>query len=81
MDARIGEIIRNKRKEMGITLEELSTQTGISFVTLGKYENEKVLPTVVNLYKVCTSLDLNFDQMNDLLNKTKADRKADKKKA
>ena len=53
----IGDNIRSKRKDFGITQEELSTKCGISRVTLGKLERGEVTSVSVK------TLDLILDTL------------------
>lgn len=42
-----------RRKRMGLTQQKLADQAGISRVTYHKYENDSVLPGLVQLIKLC----------------------------
>lgn len=68
-------ILAYRRKELGITLNDLSQKTGISMTSLGFYESGKRLPTVVNLNKLCEALKLNYSEIYDTLLKEKELRK------
>lgn len=68
-------ILAYRRKELGITLNDLSQKTGISMTSLGFYESGKRLPTVVNLNKLCEALKLNYSEIYDTLLKEKEIRK------
>ena len=68
-------ILAHRRKELGITLNDLSQKTSISMTSLGFYESGKRLPTVVNLNKLCEALKLNYSEIYDILLKEKEVRK------
>ena len=61
----IGKIIKNKRIENNMTLEELSSITDISISTLSSLENGKLTRTKsIFLYRICNVLNLDY---NDIL--------------
>lgn len=59
-----GGTIKQKRQELGMTLEELSQQTSFSIGYLSKLERAESTPPLATLQKVAEVLDLN---MMDLL--------------
>ena len=60
----LGMIIRNKRKKLNITLEELSDLTGISAAELSYIENGKIkAPSSVFLYRLSNALELDYNEM------------------
>ena len=50
---RLGDYLRNLRKEKELSLRELQKEVGISHNTLGSYERNTAQPTVENIYKLC----------------------------
>ena len=75
LEVRIGEMLLTRRKELGLTLEELSKRSGISLTSLTKYEKGRCLPTVSNLYKLSLVLDMDYDTTCNILLKEKESRK------
>ena len=67
-------ILAHRRKELGITLNDLSQKTDISMTSLGFYENGERLPSVVNLNKLCEALELDYSEVYDALLKEKETR-------
>ena len=60
----LGMIIRNKRKKLNITLEELSDLTGISAAELSYIENGKIKAhSSVFLYILSNALELDYNEM------------------
>lgn len=64
MNERIGQIVKQTRKARGITLQTLANATGLSISYLSMLERGQSSPTITSLQKVCTALDITF---NDLL--------------
>ena len=71
----IKEILVKHRKEKKLTLNEVAAKTGLSTVTLSKYENGWVLPTIENLYKLSKVYEFDYSEMCKLLAKEKESRK------
>ncbi len=67
--------LKTRRKELRITLKELSAKIGISAVSLNKYEKDIRLPNVNNLNKITEALGLDYDEMFEILAQEKAKRK------
>lgn len=67
----IGDLISNRRKEIKLSIVELSKRTGISCTSLRKYEKHTVLPTVNNLSKITNVLSLDYEKAFDILLKEK----------
>ena len=51
------------RYEKGWSMHELARVTGISKTTLYNYENNNVSPTLENLYKIATTLNVNMEEL------------------
>lgn len=56
MDNKVGEFIRDNRKELGVTLRELAKETGISFSHLSKIERGEHMPTKETIETIADSL-------------------------
>lgn len=59
----MGEIIRQKRKDLGYTQKELADRCGVAEITIRQYETGKRQPKIKILYKIATVLGLDFDQL------------------
>lgn len=55
-DADIGESIRERRKALGLTIKDVSERTGISVVTISRWETGQRIPTVKHYEKIMTAL-------------------------
>lgn len=60
---KIGYSVRAHRKRKGMTLQQLSTATGLSIGYLSNLERNTNSPTLVNLQKICEALDTSFYQL------------------
>ena len=56
-----------RRKELRITQKTLSEETGISMVSLAKYEKGERLPGFENLNRLAIALHLDYDELCDIL--------------
>ena len=52
----IGEKIKQRRKQVGLTQEQLAKYAGVHPVSIGKYEAGKIQPQIVQLKKISRSL-------------------------
>lgn len=68
----ISETLKARRQERGYTLKQLSARTGISLVSLTKYEKGRGYPNVSSLYKLCTVLELDYNELYTMLLKEKS---------
>ncbi|TLN23493.1 helix-turn-helix transcriptional regulator, partial [bacterium] len=59
-DLAIGEKIRKLRREMDLTLQQLSDKTGLSKPLLSQVENGHVVPPVATLIRIARSLGVNI---------------------
>lgn len=71
----ISDMLALRRKELKITQKELSEKTGISIVSLAKYEKNERLPSYENLHKLAKALKMNYDEVSSILEKQKRSRK------
>ncbi|MGJ0706931.1 helix-turn-helix domain-containing protein, partial [Enterococcus avium] len=72
----IGNNLKEKRREKGFTIEELSKRSGVSGITISNIENHKSNPTVIVLWKLSQALDVVFTTLfaakkNELLTVSK----------
>ena len=73
--ATISDVLALRRKELKITQKELSEKTGISIVSLAKYEKGERLPGYENLNKISEVLELDYDEVSNILAEQKRSRK------
>lgn len=52
----IGELIRKRRKELGLSQEQLSEKVGVSYQQIQRYENGGSMLNVENLQRIATAL-------------------------
>ncbi|MCJ7824787.1 MAG: helix-turn-helix domain-containing protein [Anaerolineales bacterium] len=52
----IGERIRQRRKELGLTLRELGSQTGLTASFLSQVENNQTSPSIASLQRIAVAL-------------------------
>ena len=71
----ISDVLALRRKELKITQKELSEKTGISIVSLAKYEKNERLPSYENLHKLASVLKIDYDEVSSILEKQKRSRK------
>lgn len=53
-----GDIIREKRKSKGISMEKLARESCVSYNTILNIELNRIVPTLTILTKVCDVLDM-----------------------
>ncbi|MGL5617362.1 MAG: helix-turn-helix domain-containing protein [Sarcina sp.] len=70
----IGQILKTIRMEKKISLEELSKKTGISRLTLAKIEKGTANPTLNIMWKICTTLEIEFSQLINISEETSISR-------
>ncbi len=60
---KVGNFIMNKRKELGMTQQQLADRLNISFQAVSKWENGTTYPNVELLYDLSVSLDTTVDEL------------------
>ena len=60
---KLGERLKEIRKTLGLTLEEVSQKTGLARSTLSKIENEQISPTFQAMQKLTNGLQINIPQL------------------
>lgn len=53
-------------KEQGVSISDLSKETGIARQTIGKYLSGKTSPEAFNVYSIAKVLKISFDDFWDL---------------
>jgi quercetin dioxygenase-like cupin family protein/DNA-binding Xre family transcriptional regulator len=66
----IGSVLKKKRCERGLTLQQLAAKTSLTAAYISKLENEKVSPSIQTLKNLSDALDVNMTDFfeNDLIN-------------
>lgn len=59
----VGINIMNHRKQINISLDELSKRSGVSKSMLSQIEQEKTNPTVITLWKIARALDVPMEEL------------------
>lgn len=55
--------IKELRRKVGLTQEQLAEMTGISATTISKYETGAIYPTLENLWKLSDALNCLVDDL------------------
>lgn len=55
--ARIGFLLKTRRIEMGLSIRELSTNSGVAAGTISQIETGKTSPNLVSVYSLCETLN------------------------
>jgi transcriptional regulator with XRE-family HTH domain len=55
---KIGEIIKNRRKELGLSQEQLAERVGVSYQQIQRYENGGSMLNVENIQRVAKALGI-----------------------
>ena len=59
----IGQIIRKRRKELGMTQEEMADFLGVSIPAVSKWENGSALPDIAMLAPIARLLEISLDRL------------------
>lgn len=60
---RIEILIRNMRKEKGISIVQLSKMTGISKGHLSRIENQETMPTILTIERIAAALKMDSKKL------------------
>lgn len=60
-----GSFIRNRRRQLGLTIQDVQDRTGISYQTLYRYERDKTFPITGNLAVLCRAYDLSYEDVKE----------------
>ena len=55
--------LADKRKERGMTINELAEEAGLRRSTISRIENGESNPTLETLYKITTALGITIDEL------------------
>ena len=73
MAKKIGELIREARKEKGISLRALAGKVGVSFVNISYIENGRIETSKNVLRKISIALDYDLDKLLASVNEVNDD--------
>ena len=59
----IGTRIREKRKQLGFTQDELAQRVGVTFQAVSKWENDTSYPDVVLMADIARALEMTVDEI------------------
>jgi transcriptional regulator with XRE-family HTH domain len=62
-----GNYLKNARLDRGMTLEDFSTHSGISKVSLSLYENGKKIPGRYGLTRLAKALEVEFITLREII--------------
>lgn len=68
---KIGEFIKKKRKEKGLTQQALGDLVGVSFKAVSKWECGNSIPDISILKKVCEILEISIEELLNAKEKSK----------
>ena len=68
MSKKLGELIRNIRKEKGISLRKLAGKVNVSFVNISYIENGRIETSKSVLRSISKALDYDLDKLLSLAN-------------
>jgi len=60
---RIGSILRARRKELGLTLDQVAERIGVTKGFLSEVEREKTSPSVASLLQICRALQMSVGEL------------------
>jgi transcriptional regulator with XRE-family HTH domain len=70
LDMKIGEKLRETRRERGLTLAQVSEKSGVALATLSRIENDRMTGTVESHIKICEALGINLPELYSGLSPT-----------
>ena len=60
----LGEFIKYVRRERGLTQDEVAQRLSVVTPVVSRWENDKSIPDLTNLSKLCTILTISIDEIN-----------------
>jgi len=65
----LGKKLKNTRNEMGLSLSEVSSLTGVSKTMLSQIERSESIPTIAIVWKIANGLKIKFETLFENTNK------------
>ena len=66
LDIMVGALVRAKRKEASLTLQQLAERAGLSAAFISQVERNKVVPSIVSLANIARALDANIAEFMEI---------------
>lgn len=64
----IGQVMRERRMEAGMTMKELAAKAGVNVNSLGAYERDQACPGALSLISLAETLGISIDEYLGLQN-------------
>lgn len=61
----LGEFIKYVRRERGLTQDDIAHKLSVVTPVVSRWENDKSVPDLANLSKLCTVLSISIDEINN----------------
>lgn len=74
----LGKLIYEKRKQLGLSQEQLSEQLDVARQTVSKWETNETLPDLISLKKLATILNFSIDKALDIETQDEEDEEDEK---
>ena len=66
LDILVGALVRAKRKETNLTLQQLAERAGLSAAFISQVERNKVVPSIVSLANIARALNTNVTEFMEI---------------
>ena len=66
LDLLVGALVRARRKESGLTLQQLAEKAGLSAAFISQVERNKVVPSIVSLANIARALETNITEFMEI---------------
>ena len=66
LDILVGALVRARRKEANLTLQQLAESAGLSAAFISQVERNKVVPSIVSLANIARALDTNVTEFMEI---------------
>ena len=66
LDLLVGALVRARRKEAGLTLQQLAAKAGLSAAFISQVERNKVVPSIVSLANIARALNANVTEFMEI---------------
>ena len=66
LDLLVGALVRARRKEAGLTLQQLAAKAGLSAAFISQVERNKVVPSIVSLANIARALETNITEFMEI---------------
>lgn len=66
LDLLVGALVRARRKESGLTLQQLAEKAGLSAAFISQVERNKAVPSIVSLANIARALETNITEFMEI---------------